>query len=63
MDKLFAARSAQLKRIPVTFERSCMPEEVPEFLWAETTDSATDALNPGIPGGLSMSESVGTDRF
>jgi hypothetical protein len=62
MDKLFTARNAQLK-IPVTLERSCMPEEVPEFLWAGTTDSATDALNRGIPEGLSMSESVGTDRF
>ena len=41
MDKLFAARNAQLERIPITFERSLHAEEVPAFLWAETTDSAT----------------------
>ena len=40
-----------------------MLEEVPALLWAETTDSATDALNWGIPKGLSMSESVGTDSI
>ena len=40
-----------------------MLEEVPALLWAETTDSATDALNRGIPKGLSMSESVGTDSI
>ena len=61
MDKLFAARNAQLEGIPVTLENS--PEEVPAFLWAETTDSATDGLNRGNPKDLSKSESVGTDRF
>ena len=60
MDKLFAARNAQLERIRSRSNVACMLEEVPAFLWKLRT---AQPRVESIPKGLSMSESVATDSI